>query len=204
MHIDNNLFYLGYHINLLLHLSFLNVIFTLLWHSPAMNHKKVVANIFQWKTLVTWRKIDIDFLDFLGIFHRFSINIRIEVHFLSFSCKRKKSVLQSLNKSKLNTCTCICLFTCKKCFKWRIVQKTFRKMITVLQILPQLECWIGEQCKELRHLSEWVSISIWHSRCRHWRKENNDEKIEMAFHSSYRCINDWCNGSLLVFYQIMM
>ena len=26
------------------------------WHSPAMKHKKTVANIFQWKTLVMWRK----------------------------------------------------------------------------------------------------------------------------------------------------
>ena len=31
-------------------------IFTLPWHSPAMKHKKTVANIFQWKTLVMWRK----------------------------------------------------------------------------------------------------------------------------------------------------
>ena len=31
-------------------------IFTLPWHSPAMKHKKTVVNIFQSKTLVTWRK----------------------------------------------------------------------------------------------------------------------------------------------------
>ena len=31
-------------------------IFTLPWHSPAMKHMKTVAYIFQWKTLVTWRK----------------------------------------------------------------------------------------------------------------------------------------------------
>ena len=49
-------------------------IFTLPWHSPAMKHKKTMANIFQWK-------IDIDFFDFLGVICRLNINIRIEVHF---------------------------------------------------------------------------------------------------------------------------
>ena len=65
---------------------------------------------------------NIDFFDFWGVFHRFSIHIRIEVHFCSFAlgnertlvtykscearkcpfiskCKRK-SVLQSLNESE--------------------------------------------------------------------------------------------------------
>ena len=37
--------------------SFFLSILTLPWHSPAMKHKKTVANIFKWKTLVTsWKK----------------------------------------------------------------------------------------------------------------------------------------------------
>ena len=43
-------------------------IFTIPWHSLAMKHKKTMADIFQWKTLVTWRKNDIDFFDFYGVF----------------------------------------------------------------------------------------------------------------------------------------
>ena len=41
-------------------------IFILAWYSPAMKHKKTVANIFQCD-----EKIDIDFFDFLGGFHCF-------------------------------------------------------------------------------------------------------------------------------------
>ena len=53
------------------------------WHSHAMKHRKTVANIFQWKTLVTWRKNWHWFFRLFKVFHHISINIRIEVHFLS-------------------------------------------------------------------------------------------------------------------------
>ena len=57
-------------------------------------------------------KLDIDFFDFLGDFHRFSISIRIKVHFYSFAlgnertlvaCKSLRSAsLQSLNGALQN------------------------------------------------------------------------------------------------------
>ena len=56
-------------------------IFTLRCHSPAIKHKKPVANIFQWKTPITWPKNWHWFFRLLGVVCRFSINIRIEVHF---------------------------------------------------------------------------------------------------------------------------
>ena len=56
-------------------------IFTLPWHSPALKLKKTLANIFQWKTPVTWPKNWHWFFYFLGVICCFSINIRTEVHF---------------------------------------------------------------------------------------------------------------------------
>ena len=49
-----------------------------------MKHKKlwqVFSNERHWSRD---GKIDIDFFDFLGVFRRFSINVRIEVHFFAF------------------------------------------------------------------------------------------------------------------------
>ena len=80
-------------------------IFTLPWHSPAMKHKQM-RHI---DTGHVTEKIGIDFFDFLWVSHRFSINIRIEVHFFCFTrfthdqlsfpnVNEKKSVFQSLIK----------------------------------------------------------------------------------------------------------
>ena len=61
---------------------------------PAMKHKKTEANIFQWKTLVTWQKNwHWFFFYFLGVFHRFSINTRIEVHFCSFVLGNERTLV---------------------------------------------------------------------------------------------------------------
>ena len=58
-----------------------------------MKHKKTVAYIFQWKTLVTWQKTDMDFSYFLGVFHRFSINIRIEIHLFLFALGNERTLV---------------------------------------------------------------------------------------------------------------
>ena len=57
--------------------------------------------------MVTWRKIDIDFFRLFRVFHRFSINIWVEVHFFfhlhwgmkgqSIPNANDKKVFQSLN-----------------------------------------------------------------------------------------------------------
>ena len=75
--------------------SFLNI------HTPiAFACNEAQGNIFQWATLRSRDgKIDFDFFNFLGGFRRFSINIRIEVHFCCdqcpfiSQCKRKKCTL---------------------------------------------------------------------------------------------------------------
>ena len=79
------------------------VIFTPPWHSPAIKHKKTVAYIFQWKTLVTWRKIEIDFFNFLWGFHHFSIEKRIKVHFFSFALGNERTLVacKSLRSASL-------------------------------------------------------------------------------------------------------
>ena len=70
------------------------LIFTLPWHSPAMKHKKTVANIFQWKASVTWPKYwHWFFFDFLGVIFHFSINIRIEVHFFVFALGNERTLV---------------------------------------------------------------------------------------------------------------
>ena len=75
-------------------------IFTLTWHSPAMKFKKTVANIFQWKTPVTWPKNWHWFFDFLGVICHLSINIRIEVHFLfAFENERTLVACKSLRSA---------------------------------------------------------------------------------------------------------
>ena len=51
-------------------------------NSSAMKHKKTAAIFSNECHLSRDEKIDIDDFDFLGVICRYSINIRIEVHFL--------------------------------------------------------------------------------------------------------------------------
>ena len=45
-----------FHVKIIRLLEFHFIIFTLPRYTPAMKHKNTVTDIFQWKTLVTWRK----------------------------------------------------------------------------------------------------------------------------------------------------
>ena len=70
-----------------------------------MKDKKTLANIFQWKTTVTWPKNSHYFFELLGVICHFSINIRIEEHFffalwnertLMVACKSLRSASQKI------------------------------------------------------------------------------------------------------------
>ena len=64
-------------------LLFYIAIFTLRCHSPAMKHKKTVAYIISnEKHRPRDQKLALIFFQFLGVICHFSINIRIELHFL--------------------------------------------------------------------------------------------------------------------------
>ena len=82
------------------------LIFTLLWHSPAMRHKKLWQIFSNERNWSHDGKINIDFFfDFLEVFRRFIINIRIEVHCL-FVCLFFPFALE-------NERTLVDMFVCK-------------------------------------------------------------------------------------------
>ena len=92
-----------------------------------MKHKKTVANIFQ----CHWSrdgKIDIDFFDFLGVFHRFCIDIRIEVHFFCLHLGNERTLvavkyLRSAKRFTRDQCPFISQMQTKKCtliLKWTL------------------------------------------------------------------------------------
>ena len=76
-----------------------------------MQHKKTLANIFQWKTTVTWPNCHW-FFRFLGVICHFIINIRIEVHFFLFALGNKRT-----------------LVTCKSCEALLVACKSLRSVL---------------------------------------------------------------------------
>ena len=87
------------------------LIFTLLWHSPAMRHKKNCGNYFPMKETghMTEKLTLIFFFDLLEVFRRFSINIRIEVHclfvclFFPFALENERTLVDMIECKSLRS-----------------------------------------------------------------------------------------------------